>query len=41
MLRKPRKYPGIVKKQTANILGLGRDTMLNIEKGIGRLSYKN
>lgn len=41
MLRKLRKYLGLMKEQVANILDLGRDVVLNIEKGIGRLSCKN
>ena len=32
-LRKLRKYMGLTQEQVANILGLGRDAILRIEKG--------
>ena len=32
-LRKLRKYVGLTQEQVANILGLGRDAILRIEKG--------
>ena len=32
-LRKLRKYMGLTQEQVANILGLGRDAIIRIEKG--------